>query len=177
MSLLIEVVALIADLFHHVLRVFGEGDSIRGNWAASFRSPPGGECIEYYRLAQVRRTTLIFIQQYKRFDDGRTSRQSFQGQGIRHGDLLYAYYTSTDKSSDRAGVMILRRSHEPATLEKLVRVQYLETYPAGERVANIEAEISLHLIALRFGEKIDLTFGRFLFSSFAEAKDSLARGR
>jgi hypothetical protein len=71
--------------------------------------------------------------------------------------------------------MILQRAHEPTTLEKVVRVQYLETYPAGEKIANIEAEISLHLITLQFREKIDLTFSRFLFSSFADAKDNLER--
>jgi len=175
MAVVIELIAFFADLIHHFLGFFGNGDSIRGNWVTAFESPAGGDCIEIYRLAELRRTTFVFIQQYKPVDGGGIARRRFSGQGVRHGDLLYAYYNSIDSDDDRAGVMVLERSHDPETLEKRVRAQYWEAYPVGGAgLKEIEAAIHLKKIDLSYRQKLKLIFGRYLFESYEDAQERLA---
>lgn len=175
MTLLIEVLALLADIVHHILPFFSSGDSLRGNWSATFTSPAGGECIELYRLAEFRRAMYVFIQQYKRAENRRESRQAFVGRGVRHGDLMYCYYNTVDSDDDRAGVMVLQRVHEPdAALEKRVRAQYWETYPTPGALRDIEAEIQMKKQKLTFRQKLDITRSKFLFESFDHAKEVLS---
>jgi hypothetical protein len=174
MAVVIEVLAFFADLAHHFLGFFGDGDSIRGNWSTVFESPAGGECFEIYRLAELRRTTFVFIQQYKPVDRSGIVRRRFNGQGVRHGDLLYAYYNSVDSQDDRAGVMVLERSHDPETLAKRVRAQYWEAYPVGGNLKEIKAAIHLQKLTLSRRQKLKLIFGRYLFESYEDAMEHLA---